>query len=199
MSKILTEVIAANEEHAKAFPHRTRSTVPHDRKFAILTCMDARLFPSKFAGLNEGEAYVVRNAGGRASDDAIRSLIISNILAGTREWFVIHHTNCGMNLSTNKVMQELVSSNTKLPSSTLKKTNHASWGSTRSAQQRVIDWLAFTDEVTSVVDDVRRIRDHHLVPRDIVIYGFVYDVESGRLIEVPEAMEAGQPHPASVR
>jgi carbonic anhydrase len=70
--------------------------LPPARGFAILTCMDARLDPAKYAGLSEGDAHVIRNAGGRASDDAIRSLVISHKLLGTREWFVVHHTDCGM-------------------------------------------------------------------------------------------------------
>jgi carbonic anhydrase len=75
--------------------------MPPARRFAILTCMDARLDPAKFAGLAEGDAHVIRNAGGRASDDAIRSLVISYKLLGTREFFVIHHTDCGMQFFTN--------------------------------------------------------------------------------------------------
>ena len=82
--------------------------MPPARRFAILTCMDARLDPAKFAGLSEGDAHVIRNAGGRASDDAIRSLVISYKLLGTREWFVIHHTDCGMEFFTNEVMRSLL-------------------------------------------------------------------------------------------
>ena len=82
--------------------------LPPSRGFAILTCMDARLDPAKYAGLAEGDAHVIRNAGGRATDDAIRSLVISYKLLGTQEWFVIHHTNCGMELFTDGVMGELL-------------------------------------------------------------------------------------------
>ena len=82
--------------------------LPPARGFAILTCMDARLDPAKYAGLSEGDAHVIRNAGGRASDDAIRSLVISHKLLGTREWFVIHHTNCGMELFTDDVIGDLL-------------------------------------------------------------------------------------------
>ena len=82
--------------------------LPPARHFAILTCMDARLDPAKFAGLSEGDAHVIRNAGGRASDDAIRSLVISYKLLGTREWFVIHHSDCGMEFFTNEVMGDLL-------------------------------------------------------------------------------------------
>ena len=93
MSKILNEVLSANREYAKNFGEKATLTLPPARRFAILTCMDARLDPAKYAGLSEGDAHVIRNAGGRASDDAIRSLVISYKLLGTKEWFVIHHTD----------------------------------------------------------------------------------------------------------
>ncbi len=82
--------------------------MPPGRRFAILTCMDARLDPAKFAGLAEGDAHVIRNAGGRASDDAIRSLVISHKLLGTKEWFVVHHSDCGMETFTDEVMRGLL-------------------------------------------------------------------------------------------
>jgi len=92
---ILDEVLAANAQYAATFGDKGNLPLPPGRHFAILTCMDARLDPAKYAGLAEGDAHVIRNAGGRASDDAIRSLVISYKLLGTREWFVIHHTQCG--------------------------------------------------------------------------------------------------------
>ena len=98
MSQILDEVLAANRDYAETFGDKARLALPPARGFAILTCMDARLDPAKYAGLSEGDAHVIRNAGGRASDDAIRSLVISYKLLGTKEWFVIHHTDCGMAL-----------------------------------------------------------------------------------------------------
>src|SRR5271167_3056822 len=108
MSKILDEVLAANAKYAENFGDKGKLPLPPSRHFAILTCMDARLDPAKYAGLAEGDAHVVRNAGGRASDDAIRSLVISYKLLGTREWFVIHHTNCGMEVFTNEIMTDLL-------------------------------------------------------------------------------------------
>ena len=93
---VLDEVLAANGTYASTFGAKRELAMPPARQFAILTCMDARLDPAKYAGLSEGDAHVIRNAGGRASDDAIRSLVISYKLLGTREWFVIHHTKCGM-------------------------------------------------------------------------------------------------------
>jgi carbonic anhydrase len=103
MTKILDEVLAANAKYAESFGDKANLPLPPSRQFAILTCMDARLDPAKYAGLAEGDAHVIRNAGGRASDDAIRSLVISYKLLGAREWFVIHHTDYGMLLFTNDV------------------------------------------------------------------------------------------------
>src|SRR5690348_15944226 len=109
MSQILDEVLAANNEYAANFGDKGQLPMPPGRHFAILTCMDARLDPAKYAGLAEGDAHVIRNPGGRASDDAIRSLVISYKLLGTREWFVIHHSDCGMLIFTNDIMRDLLS------------------------------------------------------------------------------------------
>jgi carbonic anhydrase len=95
---VLPEVLSANQSYVEGFTKGDLG-MPPARQFAILTCMDARLDPAKYAGLSEGDAHVIRNAGGRASDDAIRSLVISYKLLGSKEWFVIHHTNCGWNSS----------------------------------------------------------------------------------------------------
>src|SRR5271155_940758 len=108
MTKILDEVLAANAKYAENFGEKGNLPLPPSRRFAILTCMDARLDPAKYAGLAEGDAHVIRNAGGRASDDAIRSLVISYKLLGTREFFVIHHTDCGMGFFTNDVIRGLL-------------------------------------------------------------------------------------------
>ena len=104
------EVLQANESYAASFGSLVDLAAPPARRFAILTCMDARLDPAKYAGLSEGDAHVIRNAGGRASDDAIRSLVISYKLLGTQEWFVIHHSGCGMLLFTDDVMRGLLAS-----------------------------------------------------------------------------------------
>ena len=104
---VLPEVLAANEQYAATFD-KGGLALPPARGFAILTCMDARLDPAKYAGLREGDAHVIRNAGARASDDAIRSLVISYTLLGTKEWFVIHHSDCGMEVFTDEVMRGLL-------------------------------------------------------------------------------------------
>src|ERR1700760_1325756 len=103
-------VLSANKTYAGNFGDKGKLALPPARHFAILTCMDARLDPAKYAGLAEGDAHVIRNAGGRATDDAIRSLVISYKLLGTAEWFVIHHTDCGMQLFTDEVMGDLLES-----------------------------------------------------------------------------------------
>ena len=105
---VLQEVLAANDGYAKSFGAKSELALPPARGFAILTCMDARLDPAKYAGLSEGDAHVIRNAGGRASDDAIRSLAISYKLLGTKEWFVIHHSDCGMEFFTDEVIRGLL-------------------------------------------------------------------------------------------
>jgi carbonic anhydrase len=191
MTKILDEVREANAAYAHSFGEKKKLALPPARRFAILTCMDARLDPAKYAGLSEGDAHVIRNAGGRASDDAIRSLVISYKLLGTREWFVVHHTNCGMALFTGEIMRQLLASS--LRTATVDESGwHDSGDGPGSTEGDFINWLTFEDETSSVVEDVRRIRNHPLVPRDIPIYGFVYDVQSGRLIEVPEANDVGK-------
>src|ERR1700735_2694220 len=108
MSSVLNEVLEANSQYSSTFGVKGNLALPPARRIAILTCMDARLDPAKFAGLAEGDAHVIRNAGGRASDDAIRSLVISYKLLGTREFFVIHHTNCGMEFFTSEKMREML-------------------------------------------------------------------------------------------
>ena len=149
------------------------------------------MHPSKFTGLAEGDAHIIRNAGGRASDDAIRSLVISYKLLGTREWFVIHHTNCGMELFTDEIMRDLLSSS--LNTATFDGTNWSDHGSTPgSTEGNYVDWLTIKEQSKSVLADVQRIRNHPLVPGDIPIYGFIYEVETGRMVEVPEATEAGK-------
>src|SRR5258705_10537509 len=108
MAPVLQEVLAANEAYAASFGDKGKLAMPPARRFAILTCMDARLDPAQYAGLAEGDAHVIRNPGGRATDDAIRSLVISTKLLGTREWFVIHHTDCGMQLFTDDILAGLL-------------------------------------------------------------------------------------------
>jgi carbonic anhydrase len=191
MSTILDEVRAANADYAKSFGAKSELALPPARHFAILTCMDARLDPAKYAGLSEGDAHVIRNAGGRASDDAIRSLVISYKLLGTREWFVIHHTNCGMEFFTDELMGDLLASS--LETAELGAQGFRDVGKGPGSQEaRFINWLTIKNAKQAVVDDVTRIRRHALVPKSIPIYGYIYDVKTGKLVEVEDASRAGR-------
>jgi carbonic anhydrase len=184
------EVLQANEAYAAAFGSKADLALPPARQFAILTCMDARLDPAAYAGLSEGDAHVIRNAGGRASDDAIRSLVISYKLLGTKEFFVIHHTECGMEFFTDEVMRGLLASS--LETAALGADGFTDVGAgPGSSEARYIDWLTISDNAQSVAEDVARIRNHPLVPASIPIYGYLYDVKTGKLIEVPDATRAG--------
>jgi carbonic anhydrase len=191
MSAVLDEVLAANSAYADSFGAKADLALPPARRFAILTCMDARLDPAKYAGLREGDAHVIRNAGGRASDDAIRSLVISYKLLGTAEWFVVHHTDCGMEFFTDEVIRDLLASS--LETAALGPGGFRDVGKgPGSAEGAYIDWLTIADQTGSVADDVSRIRNHPLVPSGIPIHGYIYDVRTGRLNEVPEASAVGR-------
>jgi carbonic anhydrase len=188
---VLNDVLAANAAYANDFGDKGSLALPPARGFAILTCMDARLDPAKYAGLAEGDAHVIRNAGGRASDDAIRSLVISYKLLGTAEWFVIHHTDCGMEFFTNDIMSGLLASS--LETAQLGPDGFTDVGAgPGSPEGRYINWLTIADAEGSVVEDVSRIRNHPLVPANIPVYGYIYDVRSGRLVEVAAATAAGR-------
>lgn len=191
MSQILDEVLAANADYVQNFGDKDKLPMPPGRHFAILTCMDARLDPAKYAGLAEGDAHVIRNAGGRASDDAIRSLVISYKLLGTREWFVIHHTDCGMETFTDEIIRSLLENSLKTASVDADGWHDSGTGP-GSSEGSYIDWLTISNNARSVVDDVRRIKGHPLVPDDIPLYGYIYDCKSGKLVEVPEATKVGE-------
>jgi carbonic anhydrase len=191
MSKVVDEVVAANASYVSSFGAKAELALPPARKFAILTCMDARLDPAKYAGLSEGDAHVIRNAGGRATDDAIRSLVISHKLLGTGEWFVIHHTNCGMELFADEVIADLLDDDLGTAS-----FDGKTWSNPHHhgghAAGHFIKWHTIRNQEASVAQDVRRIREHPLVPKSIPIHGYVYDVHTGRLNEVKQASAAGR-------
>ena len=191
MSKIVSEVIAANQVNVREFGKKGELALPPARQFAILTCMDARLDLAKYAGLAEGDAHVIRNAGGRATDDAIRSLVISHKLLGTREWFIIHHTNCGMELFSDEVMGDLLEDDLGTAS-----FDGKTWSNPHHhgghAAGHLIKWQTTKDQESSVTQDVRCVREHPLVPGNVPVYGYIYDVSTGRLNEVKTATEAGK-------
>lgn len=190
-SHVHGEVLAANHAYVESFGDKGNLALPPGRRFAILTCMDARLDPAKYAGLAEGDAHVIRNAGGRASDDAIRSLVISHKLLGTREWFVIHHTDCGMELFTDDIIRGLLSKSLKTAT-----VDENGWRNVDeeggSDEAKFVSFLTFTNLANSVTEDVSRIKNHPLVAKHIPVYGYIYDVKTGRLIEVPEATKVGR-------
>ena len=160
---VIQEFEQANENYAAQFS-KGDLPMPPGRKVAVVTCMDARLDPARFLGLEEGDAHVIRNAGGRAAD-AIRSLVISEQLLGTNTVVVIYHTDCGMLTFSNDDLRTKV-----------KQDLHA------SADH--IDFLPFGDLEQSVRDDVALIKNSPLIPDTITVSGYIYDVGSGRLLPV---------------
>ncbi len=163
----IEKIREANRSFAERFDAGGLDTPPA-RRLVVLTCMDARLDPARFCGLAIGDAHVIRNAGGRASDDAVRSLIISSRLLGTNEFVVIHHTECGMLTFTDDDLRM------KLRDETGADASH-------------LEFLPFADLEQSVRDDVERLRADAFLPPDAIVSGHVYDVRSGQLREVVPA------------
>ena len=161
---VVQEFLKANEAHAAKF-QKGHLPMPPARQVAVLTCMDARIDPARILGLEEGDAHVIRNAGGRASEDAIRSLVISQQLLGTNTVVVIHHTDCGMLTFSNADLR------TKLKQELKADADH-------------IDFLPFKDLEQSVRDDVATLKASPLIPDNVDISGFIYDVKSGKLSPV---------------
>jgi carbonic anhydrase len=159
---VADEFLQANDQYAATFT-KGGLPMPPARHVAVVTCMDARLDPAKFLGLQEGDAHVIRNAGGRAAD-AIRSLAISQQLLGTREVIVIHHTDCGMLTFTNEQLQQKLRDDL--------------------GAEATLDFLPFADLEQSVRDDLQAIRRTPLLLQDVPVRGFIYDVRTGRLQEV---------------
>lgn len=167
----IDNLLEANHAYAGAFAHGDLQAPPA-RRLAILTCMDARIHVETIMGLEPGDAHVIRNAGGRVTEDAVRSLIVSSLLLGTREFLVIHHTSCGMQTHSNEMIRQAVHVQT-------------------SGNASDIDFLPFTDLEESVRDDVRQLRESPLFPDGVTVSGFIYDVKTGKL--VPVDMPAGGP------
>jgi carbonic anhydrase len=160
---VTDELVQANESYASGFT-KGDLAAPPARRTIVVTCMDARLLPSRFLGLEEGDAHVIRNAGGR-TQDALRSIVVSQRLLGTDEVLVIHHTECGMLTFKNEDL-------------------HAKVKEDLGADSSDMDFLPFSDLDQSVRDDVEFLKRSPLVPDDVSIRGFVYDVKSGKVTEV---------------
>jgi carbonic anhydrase len=161
----IDEVLRANDAYARAFDLRQVPALPA-RKLAVVTCMDARILLSKILGLEVGDAHVIRNAGGIVTEDVLRSLIISHHLLGTREFMVINHTDCGMLKFRDEDLRLRLTHETgiQLPVP--------------------VSFHAFTNLEENVRQQLQKLRAHPWVPTAILIRGFVYDVETGRLREV---------------
>jgi carbonic anhydrase len=155
VTALVDEILPANDRYAAGFD-KGGLPVPPGRKFAVVTCMDARLDPAKFLGLEEGDAHVIRNAGGIVTDDALRSLVISHNLLGTQEVLVIGHTGCGMLTFSDEEVQATLGTDIALH--------------------------AFPDLDARVHESVRAVRESPLLPDAVT--GLVYEVETGRLREV---------------
>jgi carbonic anhydrase len=190
MSHLLEAIQKANRLYVENFGDKGKLPMPPARHLAILTCMDARLDPCQFAGLKEGDAHVIRNAGGRATEDAIRSLVISYKLLGTNEWMVVHHTDCGMETFSDEVMRLLLSKSLKTARLSGNGWQDVGDGN-GSTEGEFIEWLPIKNHVSDICADVSRIRNHPLVPKNIPIYGYLYDVRTGKLKEVAEATAIG--------
>ncbi len=154
----------ANGEYAKTFKYG-ELPIPPARKLAILACMDARLTVEDFLGLNTGDAHIVRNAGGIATDDAIRSLIISHELLGTQEFLVINHTDCGMLTFKDRDLQRKLKEKYRHDASKIK-------------------FYAFPELKENVKEQVKRIKTTPFIPKEIPVHGFVYHVQNGTLEKV---------------
>ena len=177
----------ANAAYAAGFGDKGALALPPAKKAAFLVCMDARIDPAAAFGLAEGDVHVIRNAGGRASDDAIRSLVISHKLLGTAEFFIVHHTDCGMEYFTDSTMAELLATSVATANIVVKDgvvgfENATSEGG--APDGRFVSWLTIKDQAQSIRDDAARIRGSPLVNKAIPIHGYVYDVKSGRLDHV---------------
>lgn len=158
------KMLEANAAYADGFSQGNKP-MPPARSVAAVVCMDARIHPSEMLGLDLGDAHVIRNAGGRVSDDAIRSLIISSTLLGTREFLVVHHTDCGMVTFSNDDLRGILAER-------------------RGSDASDIDFLPFGDIEQSVRDDVALIQASEHIDSSIPVRGFVYDVDTGALSEV---------------
>lgn len=178
----LTSITENNKNYTEIFDKGDLASKP-SKSIAILTCMDTRINPLKLCGLNIGDAHIIRNAGGRVTDDAIRSLIISYKLLGTKDWFIIQHTDCGLSKINDKEIANLLEID--LETSTLENGN---WKSNKNSKSEAgsnyghkIKWYTFLNLKESILEDLEKIKNHPLIPKNINIYGFIYDVKTGRL------------------
>ena len=168
----LPAILEANQAYqSTGFAAAARTPQPK-RHLVILTCMDARLDLFRALGLEVGDAHILRNGGGRATPDAIRSLVVSSHLLGTREFGVIHHTNCGLEGKTDAEVADAITSSLGRPAPDM-------------------PYFAFDDVEASVVEDVDAIFASNALPDDAVVWGGVYDVDDGQVRVVVEPRRVG--------
>ena len=178
----LTSITENNKNYTEIFDKGDLASKP-SKSIAILTCMDTRINPLKLCGLNIGDAHIIRNAGGRVTDDAIRSLIISYKLLGTKDWFIIQHTDCGLSKINDKEIADLleIDLETSTSENVNWKSNNNSKSEAGSNYGHKIKWYTFLNLKESILEDLEKIKNHPLIPKNINIYGFIYDVKTGRL------------------
>jgi carbonic anhydrase len=164
---VTDELIQANQNFASHFDFGSLAVQPR-RKLAILACMDSRILFEMCMGIHLGDAHMIRNAGGIATDDAIRSLIVSHHLLGTEEFVIINHTDCGL----------LKRSEEQLQADLRKKTG--------TAPAQPLHFHAFDNLEENVREQIRKVKAHPWIPKQIPVRGFIYDVKTGRLQEVKE-------------
>ena len=184
MSRIYDEITTANADYAAHFGDKAQLPLPPSRHILVLTCMDARLDPAKFLGLTEGDAHVFRNAGGRVTDDAIRSLVVSHKLLGTTEWFVIHHTDCGMEYVDDKTIATLLEGGVETSNYANGQWQNPEKMSGGCRHGHDISWLTIADRAGAVREDVAKLRAHPLIDPAVTIRGMMYDVKTGRIANV---------------
>lgn len=168
----LNKILSANEKFSSDFKHGNLS-IPPSRKLAILACMDARLNVEDVFGLDTGDAHIIRNAGGIATDDAIRSLIISHELLGTEEFLVVNHTDCGMLTFTDENLRKRLSEK-------------------YDAEAAGLKFYSFPDLEANVKNQIDKIKSTPFLPKQIPVYGFVYDVRTGKIKEVARTTAVGE-------
>jgi len=164
------ESLKANAEFARDFELGSLPKQPA-KKLAIIACMDARLTVEQILGLQTGDAHIIRNAGGIVSDDALRSLIISNHLLGTTEILIINHTDCGMLTFKDQDLRQKLKAETGVDATV------------------PTDFHTFNDLAENVREQVRRVRTHPWIPKGISVRGLIYDVKTGQLNPVTEEKE----------
>lgn len=183
MSENLRKLLSANAEYTLTNPGLKELTPFPKKEIVLITCMDVRLDPLRFTGLNIGDVNILRNAGGRVTDDTIRSLVICYKFLGAKEFFLVMHTNCGMQSLDNKTICDLLSGSLNRAEFDGEKWNNLDTGN-GSPEGQNIDWMTIDNLEETLIKDVKKIRNHPLIPDYIKINGLIIDIETGKLWDV---------------